>query len=282
MDVLELFLYKALEYLDFGPKTQFLIRKHSQWSLTDGASLTYIAFGNYIMTDSVPIITDTIVKGEGSEKKQEPNQQELFESFLSSSRVEDAVELSSAILVKNLLSLGDTFVANGENYGIYKQDEDFKFMFIDHLPGANGILSKITREDQLQDFSPRRNYREEIANEAGRRDIGDISETNFNLKGVDLSIKQHRHQMVAKKVNERVFGPKSFQEENEGKSKFQIAIDKAQRDISTLIESYENNFITPSSLEGAEIPPQQVLSGFVMSINEKLANYQATAYSRQR
>ena len=147
-------MYKILEYTGFGPECWFLMKNAS-------TSHGTICKGNFILTRNLG-------KGEGVNflLDNEENKK-IFGNIFSNSK-KFAIEISAAAAINDIFSLWDTF-ANSGNYGIIfynnslenliksiaineqkdeskkidiTEIEDYKLMFIDHLPNAgNGILS---------------------------------------------------------------------------------------------------------------------------------------------
>ena len=133
IDPRELFLYKALEYLGLGPKTHFIVRDVTASYNNKGSS---VARGSYIITEEV----------EGIRIDNETNRP-YFEAFMRSPNREDAIELSRASLVADLFSLTDIFESNTRNYGLVSREYGNRIVFVDHLPGSNGIFSCIDRDE---------------------------------------------------------------------------------------------------------------------------------------
>lgn len=75
---------------------------------------------------------------------------------MSSKNRENAIELSRASLVADLLSLTDIFESNTRNYDLVSREDGNRIVFVDHLPGSNGIFSCIDQnEAELRSFSRR-------------------------------------------------------------------------------------------------------------------------------
>lgn len=126
-------MYKSLEYLGLGPKTYFIVKD------VTASYKGSVARGSYVITEEV----------EGIRIDNETNRP-YFEAFMSSANGEDAVELSRASLVADLLSLTDIFESNTRNYGLVPRKGG------NHLQGSNGIFPCIHRnETELGSFSPR-------------------------------------------------------------------------------------------------------------------------------
>ena len=281
----ELFLYKVLEYLDFGPRTNFLIRVHSSASLTDGGYLSYIAYGNYIMTDEIPnFITDTKVVGDGEDKEQVPNSPEMFSAFIASHDKEDVIELSAALLIRDILSLQDTFYVNGENYGLARRQGDtdrFKFMFVDHLPGVNGALTQLS-EDKKKLYSPRLTTKVEIETDLSRYTQSIECHSNFSPSQLTTNLDKWVTKSVSQETHQRIFGKDG--------TKLEKALDMAKQDIFSLIEKYRDNFITSSAYvirdaeiteERVEMTAEQTLSTRISGIKQKVRTYYETDYAKQ-
>lgn len=250
----ELFLYKTLEYLNFGPKTNFLMHNRASGSLTTN-SPTVIAHGNYIMTDEVPNFF--LYTNEQDKEKINTNH---YMEFKNSNNKEDAVELSSAALLKDLLSISDVYPNNGENYGISKIDNKTKFMFIDHIPGTNGVFSGENLEkDKIDQYSPREYIR---------------SSDYSNLNDLSESYKKWQKFTLAKEVNKRIF------EGGENSKDIICAVNHAKKDIEGLIDKYPDNFAEFTTESGNEIDSKTKLQGYVNKITKNIENYKQTKYAK--
>jgi len=254
----ELFLYKVLEYINFGPKTYFLMENGASGSIKIN-SPSVVAHGNYIMTDEVPnLLLDT------DETEQESINVEAYAKFKNSQRKEDAIEISAASLVKGLLSINDVYPNNGENYGLSEQKDRTKFMFIDHTPGINGVFSgNNLSEEKINNYSPRTSMSAAISS---RKNYGNLS---------DLSASHNRWQKhtLARDVHKRVFSGE------DGALPINEAIQKAQKDINNIIEDYPENF-SPFTTETGEISSQQKLQFYVDKISKNIENYMTTNYAK--
>lgn len=255
----ELFLYKLLEYLDFGPKVHFLLQENASGSIYI-YSPSVIAHGNYIMTDEVPnLLLDT------DEMAQSTINIKEYEQFIKSNMKLDAIELSLASLIKDLLSLSDVYPNNGQNYGLYKRNGMYKFVFIDHIPGSNGIFSGVQFEkDKIKNYSPRTQM-ELFNKDKSYGNLTDLSE-NHNM---------WNKYSLTKEVNERIFIGIGY-----NSVPINDAIQEAQDYILEIINKYPNNFATFYTENNKEINSETVLRCYVNKIKSNIENYQRTNYAQ--
>eukprot|EP01036_Dinobryon_divergens_P025377 gene25377-33917_t len=148
----------------------------------------------------------------------------------------DAIELSRASLVADLLSITDIFESNTRNYGLVsREDGGNRIIFVDHLPGSNGIFSCIDRDDiELGNFSPRQRIGERFGL-TGAKDSG--------LKGVPsylgdevVGVGSWAKRSLAMEVIGSVF------EGSGDRLSITAALDRANKDVSDLIRRNENSF----------------------------------------
>ncbi len=217
IDPRELFLYKSLEYLGLGPKTHFIVRD------VTASYRGSVARGSYIITEEV----------EGIRIDNETNRP-YFEAFMRSSNREDAIELSRASLVADLLSLTDIFESNTRNYGLVSREDGNRIIFVDHLPGSNGIFSCINHnETELGSFSPRQRIGERFGL-ARAKDSG--------LKGVpsylgdEAGVRSWAKRSLAADVIGSVFGGSG------DRLPINEALGRANADVLDLIRRNENSF----------------------------------------
>lgn len=253
----ELFLYRILEYLELGPKANFLLQDNASGSLYIN-SPSVIAHGNYIMTDEVPnLLLDTDENAQSSINIQD------YDQFINTNLKSEAIELSIASLIKDLLSLSDVYPNNGQNYGIYKKNEngEYKFAFIDHIPGSNGIFGYEVSEDRIHEYSPRTQM-ESFNKEKSYGNLRDFSK-NHNL---------WNKFSLTKDVNEKFFNEDSL---------INKAIIKAENDIIKLIDHYPNNFASFLTIDGKDINSQVALRCYVNKIKFNIENYYKTDYAKK-
>lgn len=138
IDCRELFAYKVLEYLGFGPETECLIQKFSS---SQGSKTK----GNYIATKDVSVIDKEDELEKEFFRDGDKNDLAYYEAVKSKDFL---VELFSLASLNSILRLRDTFGDNTGNYGIIKttmKNESIKYepILIDHLPcTSNGIINK--------------------------------------------------------------------------------------------------------------------------------------------
>ena len=233
----ELFVYKVMEYSGFGPEAEFLFGKYSS---SGGCSSSYT--GNYIMTKSLN------EKDKNFLIDNEENQQEFKKALQN----EDfSVDLSTASILNDLLSLTDTFGRNTRNYGLLidnsKQKTEYSLKFVDHLPNANnGLFS-------LSDFKPELySPREVIQKKSNQLDTENYSAFKNLTDNRDLFKKV----ILDKKVNENL-------------SNFKEIINKAQENIKDLIKQHPENFIEKAD---------DVLNSYFNKIEKNLEVYKRTAF----
>ena len=232
----ELFVYKIMEYTSFGPEAKFLFGKYSS---SGGCSSSYK--GNYIMTKSLN------EKDKNFLIDSEENQQEFKKALQN----EDfSVDLSTASILNDLLSLTDTFGRNTRNYGLLidnsKQKTGYSLKFVDHLPNANnGLFS-------LSDFKPELySPREVIQNKSNQLD----AEKHSVFKDLTDNRDLFKKVILDKKVNEKL-------------SNFKEIINKAQENIKDLIKQHPENFIEKAD---------DVLNSYFNKIEKNLEVYKRTA-----
>ena len=254
----ELFLYKLLEYINFGPKTHFLMQNRASGSSL-GVSASVIAHGNYIMTDEVPnLLLDT------DEKEQDSINVTAYTKFKNSQNREDAIEISAASLIKGLLSIDDVYPNNGENYGISEQKDRTKFMFVDHTPGVNGVFSgNSLDEETINNYSPRTSM---VAASSGKL-YGNLTDLS------DSHNKWQKH-ALAGDVHTRVFAGE------DGAIPIIDAIQAAQKNINDLINRYPDNFALFTTETGNTIDSKMKLQGYVNKIYQNIENYKTTNYAK--
>ena len=233
----ELFVYKVMEYSGFGPESEFLFGKYSS---SGGCSSSYK--GNYIMTKSLN------EKDKNFLIDNEENQQEFKKALQN----EDfSVDLSTASILNDLLSLTDTFGRNTRNYGLLidnsKQKTVYSLKFVDHLPNANnGLFS-------LSDFKPELySPREVIQKKSNQLDTENYSAFKNLTDNRDLFKKV----ILDKKVNENL-------------SNFKEIINKAQENIKDLIKQHPENFIEKAD---------DVLNSYFNKIEKNLEVYKRTTF----
>jgi hypothetical protein len=136
IDCREIFAYKVLEYLGFGPETECLTQAFS-------SSRGSKAQGGYIVTRDVTTIHSHYEQNKEFFRDADENDSEYEEAI---AKKEFSVELFAIASLNSILRLRDTFGDNPGNYGIIKtimKDEIIKYepILIDHLPcTSNGII----------------------------------------------------------------------------------------------------------------------------------------------
>lgn len=138
IDSRELFAYKVLEYLGFGPETHYIIQTFSS---SKGSKTK----GNYIVTKDVTAIDkdeeNILIKKEffrdGDENDSEYEKAMKIKNF--------AVELFALASLNSILRLRDSFGDNTGNYGIVKtvmkgENVLYEPILIDHLPCTSNAM----------------------------------------------------------------------------------------------------------------------------------------------
>lgn len=137
IDCREIFAYKVLEYLGFGPETNCLIQRFSS---SQGSK----SKGSYIVTKDVSIVDKPEEKTKEFFRDDDINKINDYNSAINNK--EFLVELFAIATLNSILRLRDTFGDNTGNYGIVKtvmQNSSVKYepVLIDHLPcTTNGII----------------------------------------------------------------------------------------------------------------------------------------------
>jgi len=240
----EPFLYKVLEYMNLGPKTTFLIGGGSSFGVSAG-----IKEGNYIMTKGEELFFDGQIADHKTGREAKALNVEFYNNFKNSKK-ENAVDISCASLIKVLLSMGDVYPDNTENYGISTEGN---FKFIDHLPGNNGEFSGIHDEmARNQQYSPRTSMQNLCNDSSYKGNLSDLSESHNRWQKFTLS----------QEVNERVFGG----------NKLQKAITSALNDTLQVMRQKDNYFV-----EDAEVD----LQGYIDKINTNIQKYKETEYAKR-
>jgi hypothetical protein len=242
----EPFLYKVLEYMNLGPETTLLIGGGSSFGGTAG-----LREGNYIMTKGEDLFFDGQIANYKMQREAIALNVEFYDYFKKDSK-ESAIELSCASLIKGLLSIGDVYPNNTENYGISKKDNKFKF--IDHLPGNNGEF--VDKGEELnarreQEYSPRTSMQSLCADPMYKGNLSDLSESHNKWKKFAL----------AKEVNERVFG----------EDRLQNAINNAKNDILSHMEKRSDYFVENAN---------EYLQEYINKIQKNIENYKQTEYAK--
>jgi hypothetical protein len=249
----ELFVYKVMEYTGFGPKAQFLIQSYSSFG-----NSTKVAHGNYIMTEMVPNLHH--------DKEEE---KEVFARFISSDNKDSAVNLSSASLLSDLLSLIDVFAENPGNYGITTENKDSKLQFVDHLPGNNGYFGSVKGDvDKLAQYSPRTRLQNRCK-----------TTTSVNLQDLSASHGKWEKLAIAKDVNKRIFGDR-----DDGTLPLGQAMQKAEKDIKSLMGQHPGNFTSKTvhdmDYNEIELSSTKILDIYLRKINSNIATYEKTDYQK--
>lgn len=212
VDQNELFVYKVMEYVGFGPRTNFLFGRFSS-----AAGRSSISRGNYIMTEDLDqngnrLLLDT-----------EENRG-AFQEALAVDR-QFAEEISAASALSDILSLTDTFGRNVRNYGLLiRSDGGRTIQFVDHLPNANnGLFS-------LMDFNPTtyspRAYLQ------SKSSLGLKADEHSAFKDLEGNRFSFKRMIIQRDVNNRL-------------SNLEEAIKQAELDVRSLMrpETYGENFI---------------------------------------
>jgi hypothetical protein len=251
----EILNYKLLEYAGFAPKAYFLIALGSS---SGGYSSIYQ--GNYIMTEDA-------AQEKGAEfilaADLSLNKNEIMD-VLTADQENFAIQISSAFLINDLLSLSDTFGENYNNYGVVINQEksQYSIQFIDHLPDKNKDLSQTIKALSLKKeaYSPRSQL---------------MTKEGENKKKVSQNVSAFFVNVLAKNkttidrskikaaVNARVFDGGSFMG-------FDEALSRAKKETNKLIQKYTVNFV-----DNAE----DVLDEYCDKIAANISAYQETEYS---
>ncbi len=260
LDPNEIFVYKILEYTGFGPECWFLIKNRSSSKSSHNK-------GNFILTRNVG-------KGEGINFLMDKEEnQEIFEKiFLKSKKF--AIEFSSAAAINDIISLSDTF-SNAGNYGVvfynYSLEnflnnkqlniEDFKIMFIDHLPDSeNGRLAQLNYIKQIQDssysdliYSPRENL---ISSKSIKPHI--LIKLGKLNKEIGFSRNQIKNDVYNRICN-------LGEDKKKQMDKLIIIINKAKEDVLEIINKYIESFTGDIMKD-----PAQKLENYYIKIMQNL------------
>lgn len=251
-------LYKILEYMNFGPKTTFLITSLSKSysSMEMSSKILKIPHGNYIMTEEVPyFLMDTI------------DNKENYEKFVNSKNINNAIEISVACILRDLFGLADTFPENPFNYGISKQNDEYdKFMFVDHIPTLNGYFSELN-DDKIAQYSPRENM------QIYTKDMPD-----GNFKDLSQSYNHWKKYSLAKQVNDRIFNFSN----NKNNMSIYKAVEKAKIYVNELINNCRLNFTEYDGVNMSNDPDysHNILNFYCDKILKRIEFYRETNYGK--
>ena len=253
IDCREIFAYKVLEYLGFGPETKCLIQTFSSSKGSD-------AQGGYIMTKDVTTIYPDSELNKEFFRDADKNDSEYEQAIKDRDFL---VELFSIASINSILRLRDTFGDNLGNYGIIKttmKDESIKYepILIDHLPcTSNGIID--------ESYSP-----------------GKFLETNFNSKSEKASSKDSNLQKVitekfsSKDMNLTEKVQRMVNDGKRGKD-FKTSLNEAREYVLGLIKINSNSFTDEKAEDGYVISAQKMLENHVSVVFQNyqtfLANY---------
>lgn len=213
VDPNELLVYKVMEYMNFGPKTNFLFGKYSS-----AAGRSSVSRGNYIMTEDLNQNGDHLLLDLEENK-------EAFEQALTDRGF--TVELSAASALNDILSLTDTFGRNTRNYGLVERSDGSKtIQFVDHLPNANnGLFS-------LMDFNPATySPRDSLQ----KRSNLFKADEHSAFKQLEPNRSSFQRLIVQRDVDSRL-------------APLSDAIARAESDVRGLMRNYSENFV-----EGADV-----------------------------
>jgi hypothetical protein len=211
VDPNELLVYKVMEYMSFGPRTNFLFGRYSS-----AAGKSSISRGNYIMTEDL--------NQDGNRLLLDTEENYVaFQEAMTDQKF--AVELSAASALNDILSLTDTFGRNTRNYGLLVRPDGGKtIQFVDHLPNANNGLFSLMSFDPTQ-YSPR---------EALQKRSSQLRpEEHSAFKDLSSSRSAFQKIIIEKEVKDRLFG-------------LDEAVQRASTDVARLMERYNENFVEGS------------------------------------
>lgn len=230
IDCRELFTYKVLEYLGFGPESYSLIQKFSS---SKGSK----AQGGYIVTKDVSIINfdekTTVLKKDFFRDADicENNILEYKQAILKDENF--LVELFALASLNSILRLRDTFGDNTGNYGIIKNtmvDKSVKYepILIDHLPyTSNGFIGG--------EYSPGKFLKHQV-------EIEDNKEKKSCIKAAILAFEEkYQTPLSSKKLG---LMAKVLSKVTKGKKgvSFEDAMQQAQKYVLTEINKNSNCF----------------------------------------
>ena len=213
VDPNELFVYKVMEYMNFGPKTNFLFGRYSS-----AASRSSVSRGNYIMTEDLNQNGDRLLLDLEENK-------EAFERALTDR--DFTVELSAASALNDILSLTDTFGRNTRNYGLVERNDGSKtIQFVDHLSNANNGLFSLMGFDPAT-YSPRDSLQK-------RSNLFKADEHSA-FKQLEPNRSSFHRLIVQRDVDSRL-------------APLSDAITRAESDVRLLMRNYSENFV-----DGADV-----------------------------
>ena len=239
IDCRELFAYKVLEHLGFGPETHCLIQKFSS---SQGSKTK----GSYIVTKDVGVVDKK------DELKKEFFRDDDKDGLTYCEAVNDKgflVELFSIASINSILRLRDTFGDNTGNYGIVKttmKNESFKYepILIDHLPcTSNGIID--------EGYSPGKFLTKSLNSQSEK-----ASSKDSNLQKVITENFSSKDMKLTEKVQCLV-------NEGKGGKNFETSIDEALKYVLELIKINSNSFADEKTEGGHVISAQKMLENHV-------------------
>ena len=247
IDCRELFAYKVLEYLGFGPETECLIQKFSS---SQGSKTK----GNYIATKDVSVIDKENELEKEFFRDGDKNDLAYYEAMKSKDFL---VELFSLASLNSILRLRDTFGDNTGNYGIIKtmmKDESIKYepILIYHLPcTSNGIIDK--------SYSPGRFLAKSLNfNTEKDSNLQRVITENFSSKNMKLT------EEVQRMVNDGKRG-----------KNLKTSLDGALKYVLELIEKNSNSFTDEQGEQGV-ISAEEIIkkhAGVVWQNHETFLNF---------
>jgi hypothetical protein len=247
IDCREVFAYKVLEYLGFGPETYCLIQQFS-------SSQRSATKGDYIATKDVAVIDK-----EGELKKEffrDDDESKVLDYDQALKNKDFLAELFSIASLNSILRLYDTFGDNTGNYGIIKttmSNESVKYepVLVDHLPcTSNGIID--------ESYSPGNFLKNKLDTKSGK---------DSNLQKVIKEGLSSRNSKLTEEV-------KSMVSKGKKKITFEDSINKASEYVLQLIKENSNSFTDEEKENGDVISAQDMLTKHVKVVMQNYTLFQ--------
>jgi hypothetical protein len=239
----EMFLYKVMEYVGYGPKAKFLVHSGSS---TGGSVGIYK--GNFILTEDVAVDGQEFFL---DKEKHEGN----MKIFADHNPREFAIEVSAASLLTDIFSVYDAFGQNTGNYGIVGDPtgpSKYRLQFVDHQARPENESFLLNPDDRLS-YSPRLSFFRK-ADQFHNKQLPPLAR---------LALQGKSHGITKESIRGEVC-QRLFCEQDNGQSMLENAISQARNDVETLVLDAETNFMAN---------PMEKLDAYIAKIHEKIAAY---------